>query len=200
LPWLTGPRCQTCGFPFAGFAAVDARCPHCHELTPVFSRGLTIWRHEGAAANFVRTLKYRDGRYLVEDLPQVWAGCPELTAHVADAHVVPVPLHPVRLRARGFNQSALLAENLVENYPGTTYAPVLHRIKATRTQTRLQRKARQLNVKNAFALGPKAHIVPGKIYLLVDDVFTTGATLNAAAQALLQAGAAEVRVLALAHG
>jgi ComF family protein len=110
---------------------------------------------------------------------------------------VPVPLHPARFRARGFNQAALLARSVA---PGVgEFAPdTLRRLRATRSQTTLLRDARAHNVGGAFVLGPTARVA-GRSILLVDDVLTSGATARACADVLLQGGARFVDVVALAR-
>jgi ComF family protein len=112
--------------------------------------------------------------------------------------IIPVPLHPKRLRWRGFNQSGLLARQVGRAY-GVAMDPfVLVRIKETLPQTQLSEQERRRNVRGAFALNPQRS-VDGKKILLVDDVYTSGATVNECSRTLLRAGAEEVTVLTLAR-
>ncbi len=112
--------------------------------------------------------------------------------------IIPVPLHPKRLRWRGFNQSGLLARQISRTY-GVAMDPfVLLRKKETLPQTQLSEEERRKNVRGAFALNP-ARSVDGESVLLVDDVYTSGATVNECSGALLRAGAEEVTVLTLAR-
>jgi ComF family protein len=104
------------------------------------------------------------------------------------------------LRERGFNQAHTLAELLARQVNGAVVRPLLRRVVDTPTQTRLDRTQRQANLKNAFALAPGAPIEPGQRYVLVDDVFTTGATLNACAGILRRAGLISLDVATLGHG
>ena len=109
--------------------------------------------------------------------------------------LVPVPLHPSRRRARGFNQAADLARHL-----GLPVCNALARIRETRTQTELPAAARHRNVSGAFSLASRARgRVPERVLVLVDDVSTTGATLEACALVLKEAGATEVRALTAAR-
>lgn len=112
--------------------------------------------------------------------------------------IVPVPLHPRKARERGFNQSGVLAHGLSRRTGIKLLRNGLVRTRYTRTQTRLSRKDRQENVKGAFRISERAEI-NGKSVLLVDDVYTTGATVNECAEVLIGAGALMVDVLTLAR-
>lgn len=139
-----------------------------------------LLRHAGAARELVHALKYQGrgdvARFLARRAASSRALTPPLT-------LVPVPLHPRRERARGYNQSELLARALAECLPGLTVDLALARRRPTRSQTRLDRAARAANVAGVFALVDR-QAVAGRRVLLVDDVVTTGATLVAAAGAL----------------
>jgi ComF family protein len=111
--------------------------------------------------------------------------------------VVPVPLHPRRLRERGFNQSALLARELVRGRAPRLAARALQRLRATPPQVTLDAGARALNVRGAFRADPRQ--VAERTVLLVDDILTTGATASACSEALLEAGARAVELLVLAR-
>jgi ComF family protein len=119
---------------------------------------------------------------------------------VRGAVLVPVPLHPRRRRWRGFNQARWVAEALVAEGGAAAIEELLARVRDTPTQTRLNREARELNMKNAFALRPNAVVKSAPRYILIDDVFTTGATLNACAKVLRQAGAEHLDAASLGHG
>ncbi|MGA2052971.1 MAG: ComF family protein [Opitutales bacterium] len=215
------PHCATCGWPFHGAVEGARRCPHCIELEPRFGEGRTGMLVRGAARVVIHELKYRQGLHLRGDLRGLARRAPWLLEFVRGAVLVPVPLHVKRLRERGFNQALLVAEALaveaeviqdgkwkMENEKeesarvgmATRVAELLARVRDTATQTRLDREARERNVKGAFAIAPGA-VVSGTVrYVLVDDVFTTGATLNACTLALRQAGARKVDVATLGHG
>jgi ComF family protein len=114
---------------------------------------------------------------------------------------VPVPLHSRRARDRGYNQAQLLAEALARAAGGTTRVEMLlRRVVDTQSQTEFNRRDRMANLKNAFALAEGAALIPALHYILVDDVFTTGSTLNSCARTLRRAGALKVDVVTFGHG
>ena len=194
------PHCTTCGHPFDGATAVNRVCPHCELLVPEFGEGKTAVLLKGPGRSLVHALKYHHGLHVLEDITTIMAAAPGYAEFVHASVLVPVPLHPRKLRERGYNQSRLLAECAARAAGGRTrIAEVLRRVVDTASQTRFDRATRQENLKNAFALAPRAVINPGQRYLLVDDVFTTGSTLNACAAVLRRAGSLKVDVLTFGH-
>jgi len=113
--------------------------------------------------------------------------------------IVPVPLHPTKQREREFNQAERMARGLSKATSIPLNSRLLRRVVATRTQTRLSREERLANVSNAFTLRPATDLAGARI-LLVDDVFTTGATTNACAGVLRRAGASDVCIWTVARG
>ncbi len=195
------PACTTCGFPFFGVLAGPRECPHCAELTPAFEQGKTLFLAKGPGRALIHELKYHSGSYLFRDVGQMLERAPEYVGFLRGAHLVPVPLHPVKLRERGYNQSERIARALAARVGGDCRVDcLLERVRFTRTQTRLNRAERDKNVKNAFALAPAAVVIPDQTYILIDDVFTTGSTLNACAAVLRRAGARHLQVATLGHG
>ena len=197
---VEGPACHTCGFPFYGALAGAATCVHCDGLSPKFSEGRTLFLTRGPGRDLIHELKYRQSRFLLNDLARLVAKRAEFQAYFRNASLVPVPLHPAKLRERGFNQSELIADMLVSVTTAAGSTRILERRRYTQTQTHLKRSARQRNVKNAFALVKDASVIEGHTYILIDDVFTTGSTLNACAEVLRLAGASTVKVATLGHG
>jgi ComF family protein len=138
---------------------------------------------------------------VLEDMAVLIRETPGLPDYVRGAVLVPVPLHPRKERERQYNQSRLLAQLFAAaGGPGTRVAEPLRRIVDTPTQTALDRKTRQANLKNAFALRKGAGINPADRYVLIDDVFTTGSTLNACALVLRRAGGVNLDVVTFGHG
>ncbi len=199
LDWIHPPYCETCGHPFSGIGTGQA-CSHCELLEPVYASGRCCLLHRDLGAEIVRELKYRDARYLGADMRRIARQVYGLADFVRDAVFVPVPLHPARERERGFNQSTWLAGEWARVLPVRGVEALLIRARWTGTQTRLDRSHRGENVRGAFALCPGAEVSADLTYVLVDDVFTTGSTLNECCRTLLRAGAGQLKVLTLAHG
>ncbi len=198
---VEGPHCTTCGHPFYGEMEDNRLCPHCEALEPVFGEGRTAVLLKGSGRSLVHALKYHQGQHVLEDITAIMRAAPGYADYVRGAVLVPVPLHPRKLRERGYNQSRLLAECAVQAVDGqASVAELLRRVVDTETQTHFDRAARQDNLKNAFALTPGTVITPGQHYLLIDDVFTTGSTLNACAAVLRRAGALRLDVVTFGHG
>ena len=195
----TPPACPTCGYPYFGQIVGPKVCPHCVELDAIFDEGKTLFLAKGPGRALLHELKYHNGFYGLKDLAQIVKQNALYHDYLTGNQLVPVPLHPDKQRERGFDQSQRIAEMLAQT-TGATVANLLIRTKFTQTQTRLDRSARHQNVKNAFAMAPNATVIPDHQYILIDDVFTTGSTLNACAMALRQAGAQKIKVATLGHG
>lgn len=193
---LTPPLCTRCGDSIPAWRVTDlvhAHCARCRRGGSHVSRLVAAGAYEGTLRAAIHALKYDGRRTLAGRLGALMreAG----TELIADADgVVPVPLHASRLRARGFNQAADLARAI-----GLPVAPVLRRTRATDPQADLPAARRHGNVRGAFAAAHAIRRWNGAVLVLVDDVSTTGATLDACASALLAAGAAEVRALTAAR-
>lgn len=195
------PHCTTCGHPFDGVMAGNRMCPHCATLVPAFDEGKTAVVAKGPARSLIHALKYHQGLHVLEDLESIMAAVPGYADYLRGAVLVPVPLHPRKLREREYNQSLLLARAAVAATGGEAgVAEVLARVVDTVSQTRFDRETRRTNLKNAFALAKGARINPALRYVLYDDVFTTGSTLNACAAVLRRAGALKLDVATFGHG
>lgn len=195
------PHCTTCGHPFYGEMLANRRCEHCEALEPEFGEGKTAILLKGPGRALVHALKYHHGLHVLEDLAALMRRAPGYAAYLRGAVLVPVPLHPRKLRERGYNQSRLLAECAVQAVDGQARVEeLLRRAIDTVSQTRFDRATRRQNLKNAFALAPGAAITPAQRYILVDDVFTTGSTLNACAAILRRAGCLSLDVVTFGHG
>jgi ComF family protein len=194
------PSCTTCGYPFFGVLSGSRVCPHCEELEPLFEQGRTLFLAKGAARSLVHELKYKSGFYILEDIKRMIEATPYYRDYFEDAVLVPVPLHATKERERGFNQSREIARAICTATKALSVEDILVRPVYTQTQTRLSRAARHQNVKNAFALRANAAVMPDTLYILVDDVFTTGSTLNACASALRHEGVEHLKVATLGHG
>ncbi|MBK8475665.1 MAG: ComF family protein [Opitutaceae bacterium] len=198
---VEGPHCPTCGYPFFGDTEVDRECEHCSTLDPEFFQGRTVVLLRGPARTLVLDIKYHGALHLFEEIELIVRETVGFLDYLRGAVLVPVPLHPRKQRERGYNQSRLLAATFARAAGGgTTVAEPLRRVVDTPTQTRLDRRTRQRNLKNAFALVPGRPIDPAQRLVLVDDVFTTGSTLNACAAVLRRAGHLNLDVATFGHG
>ena len=195
------PHCGTCGAPYFGETDLNRVCPHCEMLEPKFGEGKTAILLKGPGRSLVHALKYHHGLQVLEDIAVIMAGAEGYADYLRGAVLVPVPLHPKKERQRRYNQSRLLAGCAVQAAGGQArVADLLRRVVHTESQTHYDRAARQKNLKNAFALAPGATINPAQRYVLVDDVFTTGSTLNACAAVLRRGGALILDVVTFGHG
>ncbi len=201
LDFVRPPHCPTCGYPFFGAMEEGRTCPHCAALAPAFRTGCTAVILRGPARSLLMEFKYHGGRHVLEDMEEIFRRSAPVLAHVRGAVLVPVPLHSRKLRERRYNQSALLAAALARAAGGSTrVAAVLRRTVDTPTQTAFDRPARAANLKNAFALRRRPGLNPALRYILVDDVFTTGSTLNGCARVLRRAGCLNLDVVTFGHG
>lgn len=194
---VTSPKCRVCDLPFRG-AGEDHLCGRCIESLPRFRSTSATFRYAGAIADGVTAVKY-GGRFdRLGPLSRLWrdhcTSLPEVEL------VIPVPLHPSKLRQRGFNQTVLLAKPLLESRGLRLTHGALRRARAGRSQAGLPRSERLAEPKGAYVVTPRGReIVKGRRALLVDDIMTTGATLNECAKVLMNAGAEEVHVAVLAR-
>jgi ComF family protein len=206
LPRL-GPLCEACwatvprhGSPLCPCGAAAHRgCGRCRRGVNPILRGASLGPYEGALRVLVHQLKYRGRRAVAGRLAEELLRAPAVnTLLSAGCVVVPVPLHPRRRRQRGFNQSELLARALARRRGCRLEPGALVRRRDTPPQTGLSAAARRANLRDAFFVRRRAPLA-GRAVVLVDDVFTTGATARACARALVQAGASEVRLITAAR-
>jgi ComF family protein len=201
LPLLSQAGCPVCGRPLPGLPA-DVACARCRAQPPPFAYARAVGAYRDGLRTAIHALKY--GRRaavaapLAALLAREGAGLfPGGPGELFDA-VVPVPLHPTRLAERGFNQAELLAGPCAKAWGRPLHPRALARIRPTRPQTELDAPARRGHVAGALRVA-RPRDVAGQRLLLVDDVLTTGATVQAAARALRDGGAAAVGVLVLAR-
>ena len=156
---------------------------------------------EEISKNLIHDIKYHGARMILRDMP-TWLGhCPGFHEFLEGAVLVPVPLHRRKLKKRGFNQSLWIAKALRKSVgESVSVEDALVRKKNTPSQTELDRKERKRNVKNAFALKPRNDLTDKDRIILIDDVFTTGATLNSCTQVLKDQGFNQVSIATLGHG
>jgi ComF family protein len=192
---LRPPVCGVCCDPLLTWRSVDAayRCELCQVRRPHINAGMVIGDYEGPLRAMVHALKYDGRRSIAGPLSDLLLRQAGPLLRGAD-FVVPVPLHWSRHWRRGCNQAHELASGL-----GLPVRGVLRRRRYTRSQTGLSADDRSANVREAFVLSRRAGPLGGLCVVLVDDVSTTGATLEACARVLKQGGAREVRTLTAAR-
>jgi len=199
LEFISRPQCACCGLPFEIEAGPGALCGECLRRPPPYRRGRAALRYDEGSRRLILRFKHADrtesARLFTGWLGQAGAGL------LAEADVLaPVPLHWRRLLTRRYNQAALLTQGLARQSGLPAVPDLLERRRATASQGRKSRNQRRRNVSGAFRVKPKHQgFIKGQRVLLIDDVLTTGATLEACARTLLRAGAAQVEVLVLAR-
>ncbi len=195
---LPSERCVRCAEP-GSFR--HRECPRCFLVPPPFAKVHAAFVHEGSVARAIQRFKYEDHPELAAPLAALLFPVlePALAKGGSVRRVCALPLHPSRRAQRMFDQSELLAGELARRHRLERVFP-LERVRPTVRQVGLDERTREQNVKDAFRVRPaRAASVAGVDLLLVDDVVTTGATARAAAQALLEAGARTVEVVAIAR-
>ncbi len=204
---VDSPVCTRCGEIIKSPAVADPLCSDCISRQKHFTRARAAVKYDGVVLNLIHSFKYRGKTGLAKPLGRLLyiALCRHFDPN-GHRRVIPVPLHPKRLRSRGYNQALLMARQWP--FQGNTgngqhRGPridntILLRRKNTDSQTGLGKKQRRQNIGNAFAVSGGAQI-HGEPVLLVDDVYTTGSTLEECARVLAKAGAARVDVLTLAR-
>jgi len=200
---IEGPICSRCGIPFPSVEsqafATHFLCGTCRLQEPPFHQARSVGYYEGTLREGIHLFKFGKreemgrhlGRLMVDHFPQDWGLS-------ATDLILPIPLHPGRRRERGFNQSLILAEFVARAFDIPLDARQLVRSRPTLPQSDLPLSEKFVNLKNAFEVR-KPERIEGKNILLVDDIYTSGATAQEASKALLKAGAEKVFVYTLAR-
>ncbi|HSD60161.1 MAG TPA: ComF family protein [Burkholderiales bacterium] len=183
LPWLSAERCPICAAPSAGKAV----CGTCLAEQPVFQHSCAALLYEFPVDALIQAFKYRGDLPLGDTLGTLLQDA--LAVEPRPDAIIPMPLHPARLRERGFNQALELARRVGQALQLPVLVRACVRVRDTPPQASLPWKERSSNIRGAFACEAD---LAGKRVAIVDDVMTTGHTLNELAAALKRAGAAEV--------
>lgn len=204
LPCIKEPRCKRCGKPIT--AAEEEYCHDCEKKRKgqdVLEKGTALWVYDAGMKQAMASFKYEgcvaDAVFFAEELFRIRGG--EISQWNVDA-IIPVPIHRRKRWFRGYNQAAVLAEELGELFHLPVFPDVLTRIRYTRPQKGLDSKQRTANAAGAFALNEKSReMLPSlRRVLLVDDIYTTGATLEACGEVMCKAGVQEVYFACLCIG
>ena len=199
IKFIRSPLCPRCGVPFAETGEQDHICGACLLSDPAFSAARALGRYETALMDVIHKFKYGGKTAVGEKLGKLMAEFPYPAFNIMDySLIMPVPLHPRKLRQRGFNQSAILAREISRRFSIALDFSSLKRVVFTDSQSSLGKEKRAINVKAAFAVADPEKITGQKI-ILVDDVLTTGSTAKECARALLKHKAEQVAVLTLAR-
>lgn len=190
LPYLDQPHCPVCALPTPGGEV----CGHCLAHPPAFSRTTAVFGYEFPLDKLIQNMKYG------EQLALASAFASKISQQIGTTalpdYVIAMPLHPAKLRERGFNQSLLLASKIAREHKLKLLTDACRRVRDTPPQSTLPWKERKKNVRNAFVCDID---LTGKSVALVDDVLTTGASLNSLAEAVRLRGASEISAMVLAR-
>lgn len=187
--------CPICALPLPPSVSSDMPCGRCIKKQPPYTQSFAPLRYESPVSKLISGLKFHRRLYLVEPLARVLTDCMGETFIRPDL-IIPVPLHPLRLQERGFNQSLELSRVVARHYRLPVNWQLCQRVRHTQAQSDLSEKARQKNLRSAFEVCgdiQSAHLV------LFDDVITTGATVTELSKTLKRAGAKRVDVWAMAR-
>jgi len=199
LEFISNPSCSKCDYPFEFDIGHDALCGNCLAQDVIFDKAISILRYSEVSKIMVHKLKYADKLHIAKHFASLLFKKIHKNIENYDL-IIPVPMHRKKIRVRFYNQAALIAGHL----SGYSSVPVLHngllKTKYHEPQTGLQRSMRQSNVKNSFAInGAYAAAISGKNILLVDDVYTTGATVNECSKVLKRSLCKSVTVVTVAR-
>ncbi len=199
---LNPPYCVSCGIPITVqiFGDVIIKCPECIASHYYFKRGYAASLYDGLIKECIHNFKYNSHTYLGNTLADIMTEFAFKNIHLNKIDcIVPVPLHWKKMRDRGFNQSAILGKTLSKRTGIYFCDKGLSRVKSMPAQVKLSRNERIKNLKGAFIVKEPKYFIDKKI-LLIDDVFTTGATMNECAKTLMDVGAREVYAFSLSRG
>ena len=194
LPYITAPSCIVCGAPIKSMAKV---CNYCQNHKPTYTRAIAPFVYEGEMVGLIHSLKFGNAKYIAKSLAFFMAEC--FKSHNLSADIIiAVPLSYQRKKQRGYNQSELLATEVSKMLNISLEVDCLKKIANTKPQEKLTYKERQQNLKNTFSV-INENKIKNKTILLIDDVYTTGATAINCTNTLKKSGAKNVIILCACH-
>lgn len=200
LNFIAAPICELCGYPHEFEMGEGAQCAACIANMPAYHAHRSALYYDENSKRLIHDLKYYDRPIMVSRLAQWMRQAAPHWFENPDTLLLPIPLHRFRLWKRKYNQSALLANALAKQTGLEVGYDLLRRTKHRPPQASLSRKKRLKNIQGSLSLSSQAHIrVKSRPVILIDDVMTTGATLNASAKLLKKADAARVFALTIAR-
>jgi len=194
------PFCSICGQPISGFIDFDYVCHRCSDSPAFYDHARSCALYDGVIRDLLLNYKYYNGLWMVPDFLMLLSAC--LETHYDLRHLdgfIAVPLFHTKKRERGYNQAALLAQALSRAYKKPFFNHFLKKNRRTKTQTKLTPAKRKSNVEDAFEVKRGTWLEERRL-VLIDDVMTTGATVNECARVLKGAGATKIDVLTVARG
>lgn len=197
LPVLKGRGCRCCGEPFVAQLSPAHLCGRCLSSPPAFSSVKSYAAYDEPFVSLLKRLKYNNDTAVLPLIRELEGEFSTLFPPETEL-ICPVPLHKQRLRSRGYNQSLLLARAMFPDNMAIIVPDVLKRVENSVSQTGLRRKERAKNLRNAFVVR-NPECVRGKTVCLIDDIYTTGATLDACAKVLMKSGACKVHGVTVAR-
>jgi len=199
IKFINGGICSICGTTFPDSPAENHLCGDCLGKRPYFFYARAVFSYENIILNAIHRFKYKRNMSTGEIMSSLMADFSFPDIDFTDySLIIPVPLHIKRLRERGFNQSLILARAIGKKRNIPVDFSLLKRRKFTTTQTGSNRNERKQNIKDAFEVSDQNKI-KGENIILIDDVYTTGATINECAKTLIKAGAEKISALTLAR-
>jgi ComF family protein len=199
LSFITDPICSSCGVPLGYEVEQGTNCAECIGNPPAFSSARSALLYDDLSRDMILRFKHADQLHLVHTFIP-WLQRAGVETIIDADFMIPVPLHKYRLLRRRYNQSAIITKSLAEATDVKCLMDALVRKRSTPSQGHMKYIERQKNVRNAFNVNPEHALkMKGKTVLLVDDVYTTGATVKECSNVLLKSGVAKVHVLTLAR-
>lgn len=200
IKFISFPSCQICSKPIKNESSEELRCAKCLHESPSYQSSIILFAYEKVVSGMILSLKYHDNTYICKKLGRMFA-----QRFIRDTTedfdiIAAVPLHKKRIKARKYNQSVILGKHIGKNIAGVRFvSDLLVRTKFSKTQENLNEKERNENLKNAFIVNKKYHdFVKGKNIILVDDVVTTGATIENCSLALKSQNSGHIKIMAIA--
>ncbi len=199
IRWANGPVCRCCGKALEDWYPEDV-CAECKEHPHFFSGGVTCFVYEEPVRSIIKHLKYGGSGYIARVLGEILAENVRFRGMDPDM-LIPVPMYYKKVRMRGYNQAELIARFAAENLKVPCDSGILLRVRPTAPMSRLKGNERKQNLEGAFAVADDGRgRLQGARVLLVDDIYTTGTTMDCCARVLLEAGASDVKAASAAAG
>jgi len=198
LNFITKPYCRICCFEFS-FDPGEGNdiCLKCNTTPPSYNIARSVLRFDENSKKLIHDLKYHDSTFVASNFAKIIVNMHKEI--ISDANfIIPVPMHKWKRLFRLYNQSQILATNLAKEAGMKMLPDILMKVKYTKSQTGLSKKQRQENLKGSIAV-VKKDVIKGKKIILVDDVMTTGSTVDLCAAKLRKAGAKEIVVICVAR-